>query len=292
MDADTDVDADADGDSDADSDADSDGDSDADSDADSDSEGEVDTDADSDSDGSSDGGVEDSGAVDTGEPGDEAADGVYDLDALYILWNGLYVGGEPTLGSYDDPDSGESVEFTPQYTFAFVDRADHTTGGLDFICYARYDAIGDSIVAADFTVYPAGEGYSDWTWRVDTLLADALYQGRCDDTATLLGVDKVDDYLDGFIWGLGWGPMTAGFASEYASIRGSEPTSSQGVAYLEWNAAGVESLNAWSTFEVYPIVSGTHFDPTAVPYADVGSSSVPYDGYYETQVLYVLTFAR
>jgi len=108
----------------------------------------------------------------------------------------------------------------------------------------------------------------------------------------MLGADKVGDYIDAFTWGYGWGPMTADFAADYADVRGEEPAANQGLAYLEWDAAGAETLTAWSTFEVVPMVSGTHFDRYAEPYSDVGTSPTPYDGYYETQVVYVLTFAR
>ena len=51
-------------------------------------------------------------------------------------------------------------------------------------------------------------------------------------------------------------------------------------------------LNTWALFKVYPITEGTHFDPTAEPYPDVGSSTTPYDGYYENAIFYRLTFSK
>ena len=209
-----------------------------------------------------------------------------------MLWNGLYVDGEPTAGTFDDPETGEVTDFTPQITFAFVDSEDHTTGSLDYICYARYDAIDDGVVVADFTGYPGWEGYEGWSWQLDSLGAEARYEGACTDVATMLGVTKVDDYVDLYTWGIGWGPMTDELSLAYTEAFGEPPTGDYGTAYLEWNASGALALNVWAPFKVYPIVEGTHFDPSAEPYADVGTSTTPYDGYYENTIFYRLLFSR
>ena len=189
------------------------------------------------------------------EPGFGAGGyGVFDLDSLYVLWNGLYVDGVPTAGTYDDEETGEVEDFVPQITFAFVDSGDHTTGGLDYICYARYDALDDGVVTADFTGYPDWEGYDGWSWQLDSLGAEARYEGACSDVATLLGVTKVDNYIDLYTWGIGWGPMTDDLAAAYAEGTGAAPDADQGTAYLEWNASGVSLLNTWALFRVYPLV--------------------------------------
>ena len=168
----------------------------------------------------------------------------------------------------------------------------HLDSGEFMISAERYDALEDGVTTADFTGYPGWEGYEGWSWRLDSLTAEARYEGACSDVATLLGVSKVDQYIDLYTWGIGWGPMTADLSSAYTDLIGEPPGDDQGAAYLEWSASGSLLLNTWSLFKVYPLIEGTHFDPSAEPYPDVGSSTTPYDGYYENTIFYRLTFSK
>ena len=126
----------------------------------------------------------------------------FDLD-LYVLWNGLYIDGEPTAGTDD-------LETARSRTSHHRSRSPSWTGrphdGLDYICYA---ATTPSMTASWSRTSPATgrEGHEGGLGAPDSLGAAARYEGACTDVATMLGVTKVDDYVDLYTWGL-MGPMT------------------------------------------------------------------------------------
>ena len=208
------------------------------------------------------------------------------------MWNGAFQGGEAVAATYTD-DDGEVVDLIPQFTFAFVDSDDYTAGDLDYICYVRYDMVDDGFEAADFSGYSAWSGYEGLSFRVRTDIAEARYEGACDGVASMLGVTKVDEWVDGFTWGYGYGPMTDEWSSDMVSL-GLEIDSlgdTIGTTYLEWEAAGEMTLNLWGYFQVYGFTDGTHFDVTTEPLIGVSGSMTPLDGFYSNTIVYILTFS-
>jgi hypothetical protein len=154
--------------------------------------------------------------------------------------------------------------------------------------------VDDGVETADFSGYADWSGYDGMSFRARTDIAEARYEGACSDAAAAFGFTKMDDYVDSYTWGYGWGPMTdawmTGMLDVGVDLDGTGDTI--GTTYLEWEAGGVLALNLWGYFKVYGFDEGTHIDIESGPLVGVSDSAAPFDGYYETTTVYVLSFAK
>ena len=104
---------------------------------------------------------------------------------------------------------------------------------------------------------------------------------------------KVDEWVDLYDWGYGYGPLGAAWAGELADlgVDVSPLGDTIGTTYLEWDAGGVMTLNLWGYFQVYGFSEGTRIDFDSDPVIGVSGSAAPFDGYYANTVVYVLSLA-
>jgi hypothetical protein len=152
--------------------------------------------------------------------------------------------------------------------------------------------VDEGVEYADLSGYSDWSGYDGYAYRARTDLAEARYEGACDDVATAFGVSKVDDWVDLYTWSYGYGPMTDAWFTEMfeAGVDVDALGDTIGTTYLEWDASGSMLLNLWGYFQVYPFTEGTHFDIDDGPTEGVSDSATPFDGYYENGTVYLLTF--
>jgi len=152
--------------------------------------------------------------------------------------------------------------------------------------------VDDGVEYAEFSGYAEWSGYAGMSFRARTDLAAARYEGACSDAAAAFGFTKMDDYVDMYTWGYGWGAMTDSWLTEMddllVDLTGTGDTI--GTTYLEWDASGAISLNLWGYFQVYGFDEGTHIDIESGPLVGVSDSAAPFDGYYETIIVYALSF--
>ena len=214
-------------------------------------------------------------------------DGDFEVAELWVMSYSAFEDGEIiSTATYTDVDSGEEVDFVPEFHFIFVDAA--FDGSLSDICYVKYEMLDGGVEEADFSGYGDWSGYDDMSFRIRTDIAEVNYEGACGDAAAALGVSSVDAYFDLFDWSYGWGPMTDSWHDEMEGLGVdlSDTDDTIGTTYLEYEG----DLYLWGYFQVYGFDEGTHIDVESGPLSGVSDSAEPLDGYYESAAVYIFTF--
>ena len=245
--------------------------------ADGDSESDADADADADADSDSAGG-----------------DGVFNVDQLYLFWDGVYRDGEPATAATFTDSEGEVQPLTTSFQFVWIDSTDYSQDNDDYLCSLVYDSA--SATVGDFS---GMDGASDayMTYQLDLGALSPEASGNCEGAAANFGVASMEDVAQAQPWGWGYGPMTSDFEDELSDAMDNYSSlgDTPGVSYLRWKAGEDDMFTAWGYFQVIPFESDESdmvitVEDASQLVAGVRDSAEPADGYYMQETVYVLTY--
>lgn len=222
-------------------------------------------------------------------------DGSFDVDVLYVMWNGSYRAGAPVAGTYTDEDGAEQV-MENTFSFVWIDSADATNENDDYICRLEYDST--SAAVADFTEFDTADT-AYMTYMMDLGAVSPTTSGNCDGAAFHFGVEAMTAMVDSTPWGFGYGPMTNDFEDELSGMDGFDYASlgdRPGVTYLRWQNTDGDEFTAWGYFQVIPFVDDTSTSlnlPVTDPSQYLGGvrdNAEPSDGFYYQETIYILQY--
>ncbi len=227
-------------------------------------------------------------------------DGSFDMDTMYVVWDGSYRDGAPVAGTYED-DAGETQVWENSFTFIMVDSADNDNmpeGNTDYRCQLSYDST--SAAVADFSDFDnADTVYMGFQMDLGAVTPEA--SGNCDGLAFALGIGSVDEFVEASPWGFGYGPMTDDFEDELNGLSGFDYASlgdQPGVSYLHWENSSGEAFTAWGFFQVLPFIGDDSLELNfpdgegAVEWlGGVQDNPEPSDGLYYQTTIYAITFS-
>jgi len=244
--------------------------------------------------GSSEGGDSDDGP--DGNLGGIGGDGEFDVDTLFVMWEGVYRDGSAVAGTYRN-DDGDYELYPNTFSFIWIDSVDYSQDSEDYICRLVYDSTSASV--ADFSDFETADT-AYMTFLMDLGAGAPETTGNCGGAAFAFGVEDITDVVEDTPWGFGYGPMTDDFEAElddnlddYSSL-GSRP----GVTYLRWQNQSGDEFTAWGYFQVVPFVSAAS-NELELPVEDpsdflsgVRDNPEPSDGLYYQETLYILQYNR
>lgn len=245
-----------------------------------------DSDADADADADADGDSDSAGG---------GGDGTFNVDTLYLFWDGVYRDGEPVAGTYNDSD-GVEQPLTSYFQFIWLDGDDYSQDNEDYICRLVYD--NASATAADFSGIENGDD-AYMTYELDFGAITPEESGNCAGAAADFGIASMEEVTTGQAWGYGYGKMTSDFEDELSEAleNYSDLGSTPGVSYLRWANQEGDAFTAWGYFQVIPFADEeSNLVITAESMEQlvqgVRDSDEPADGYYSQETVYVITYQR
>ena len=245
------------------------------------------------------GGIDGDGAFPDvgGDTDGPTGDGVFDVDRMYVLFNGAYRDGLSTTGTYID-DAGEIGVADNYFQFVWIDSADYAGDPDEYICTLTYKIAGAA--EADFTELGMPES-AYMQFLMDLPGSTPTTSGDCEGAAMAFGIDDVTAFAEATPWGFGYGPMTGDFELELTTLLDDFATLDDrpGTTYLRWQNADGDTVTAWGYFQVIPFVDddsseldldlSTGEDPDYL--GGVSDFTEPSDGFFSQSTVYLLTFA-
>ena len=236
----------------------------------------------------------DSDSSDDADSPSGGGDGSFDVDTLFVMWDGSYRDGAAVSGTYTDEDGAEQV-YPNTFSFIWIDSVDYTQDNEDYICRLGYDSTSAAI--ADFSEFDTADtAYMTFLMDLGAITPEA--SGNCDGAAFAFGAEDMTQVVEGTPWGFGYGPMTDDFEAElsenlddYASL-GDRP----GVSYLRWQNQSGDEFTAWGYFQVIPFVDDSNALNLPVEDASqflggVRDAVEPADGLYYQETIYILQYS-